>query len=100
MAHAGERLRDPGALLSDLFENPRPSVAGDVVVPLHRGGVAYTRARLRREAERRATSRPSAPDDHAGGGGYTQTDLPIPADTRSRPPARDPRGPPPALGVF
>ena len=36
MAHPGEPVGDAGALLGNLLEDSGPSVAGDVVVALHR----------------------------------------------------------------
>jgi hypothetical protein len=41
VAHASEPVDDTGALLGDLFEDSRPSVARDVVIALH-VWVAYT----------------------------------------------------------
>src|SRR5687767_3330194 len=35
MTHAGEPVGDSGALLSNLLENPRAAVPGNVVVALH-----------------------------------------------------------------
>jgi hypothetical protein len=36
MAHAGEPIRDAGALFCDLLQDARPAVADDVVVGLYR----------------------------------------------------------------
>jgi hypothetical protein len=35
MAHPGQTVCDPGALLGNLFEDPGSSVADDVVIALH-----------------------------------------------------------------
>ena len=66
MAHPGEPVGDPGALLGNLLEDSGASVAGDVVVALHLFDVAYTVAQRPRRAMstafRRALRRAPYPD--------------------------------------